>query len=34
MAPRVRSTKLENRSARLKLARRKKSYYVPIMRGV
>jgi integrase len=34
MAPRVRSTKLENRSARLRLARRKKPYSVPIMRGV
>ena len=34
MAPRVRSSKLENRSARLRLARRKKPYSVPIMRGV
>jgi len=34
MAPRVRSAKLENRSARLRLARRKKPYSVPIMRGV
>jgi hypothetical protein len=34
MAPRVRSSKLEHRSARLRLARRKKPYPVPIMRGV
>jgi integrase len=34
MATRVRSSKLENRSARLRLARRKKPYSVPIMRGV
>jgi integrase len=34
MAPRVRSSKLENRSARLRLARRKKPYSVPIERGV
>src|SRR6516162_1528719 len=34
MAPRVRSSKLETRSARLRLARRKKPYSVPIMRGV
>jgi integrase len=34
MAPRVRSSKLENRSARLRMARRKKPYSVPIMRGV
>jgi len=34
MAPRVRSAKLENRSARLRLARRKKPYSVPMMRGV
>jgi integrase len=34
MAPRVRSSKLENRSARLRLPRRKKPYSVPIMRGV
>jgi integrase len=34
MAPRVRSSKLENRSARLRLARRKKPYSQPIMRGV
>jgi integrase len=34
MVPRVRSSKLENRSARLRLARRKKPYSVPIMRGV
>jgi integrase len=34
MAPRIRSSKLENRSARLRLARRKKPYSVPIMRGV
>ena len=32
--PRVRSSKLENRSARLRLARRKKPYAVPILRGV
>ena len=31
---RVRSSKLENRSARLRLARRKKPYAVPILRGV
>jgi integrase len=34
MAPRVRSSKLETRAARLRLARRKKPYSVPIMRGV
>jgi hypothetical protein len=34
MAPRVRSAKLETRSARLRLARRGKPYSVPIMRGV
>jgi hypothetical protein len=34
MAPRVRSSKLENRSTRLRLPRRKKSYYATIMRGV
>jgi hypothetical protein len=34
MAPRVRSAKLESRSARLRLARRKKPYAVKIMRGV
>jgi hypothetical protein len=34
MAPRVRSAKLENRSARLRLTRRGKPYSVPIMRGV
>jgi integrase len=34
MAPRVRSSKLESRSARLRLPRRKKPYSVPIMRGV
>jgi integrase len=34
MAKRVRSSKLENRSARLRLAHRKKPYAVPIMRGV
>lgn len=34
MAPRVRPSKLESRSARLRLARRKKPYSVPIMRGV
>src|SRR5262252_740531 len=34
MAPRVRSSKLENRSARLRLARRKKPYSTVIMRGV
>jgi hypothetical protein len=34
MAPRVRSAKLESRSARLRLTRRKKPYSVPIMRGV
>jgi hypothetical protein len=31
---RVRSSKLDNRSTRLRLPRRKKSYYVTIMRGV
>jgi hypothetical protein len=34
MARRVRSSKLETCSARLRLARRKKPYSVPIMRGV
>jgi hypothetical protein len=34
MAPRVRSSKLENRSARLRLARNKKPYSMPIIRGV
>jgi hypothetical protein len=34
MAPRVRSSKLENRSARLRLARRRKPYYETIIRGV
>jgi hypothetical protein len=34
MAPRVRSSKLESRSQRLRLARRKKPYSVTIMRGV
>jgi integrase len=34
MAPRVRSSKLENRSTRLRLPRRKKPHYVTIMRGV
>ena len=34
MAPRVRSSKLESRSARLRLPRRKKPYSVPILRGV
>ena len=34
MAPRVRSSKLESRSARLRLPRRKKPYSVPVLRGV
>ena len=34
MAPRVRPSKLETRSARLRLARRKEPYYETIMRGV
>jgi hypothetical protein len=34
MAPRVRSSKLETRSARLRLPRRKKPYSVTIMRGM
>jgi integrase len=34
MAPRVRSSKLESRSARLRLPRRKKPYSVPLTRGV
>jgi hypothetical protein len=34
MAPHVRSAKLDSRSARLRLGRRKKPYSVTIMRGV
>jgi hypothetical protein len=34
MVRRIRSNNLETRSARLRLPRRGKPYYVPIMRGV